>query len=159
MSAKPIDFFAINRRTFLVGLGSATVMLSACGSLSGKVDVDPVSSEISRIIQDKLELVSDAKLLTSTDSKLVQPLQVVIDQNLVHIDALNNFAPSTPSASPTDGKGRTVDLPALSTRCEVFSANNINLACSVSDAELSRRLALIAASEMQHHVLLSGFVA
>jgi hypothetical protein len=63
------------------------------------------------------------------------------------------------SASPSAPTSQGVDLPALTTRCAVFSTNNMELACKLVDAELSRTVALIAASEMQHFALLSGYIA
>lgn len=146
----------LNRRTFLIGIGSVATLLSACGSKSSP-EVDRTASEIQKIISSKETLISDAANLIKTDATLTAPLQVVIDQSRVHIEALSQY--STISSSPTVTEQREVDLPALASRCAVFSTNNIGLACAVTDSEISRTIALIAASEMQHHALLSGYIA
>jgi hypothetical protein len=91
-----------------------------------------------------------------TDATLTAPLQVVIDQSRLHIEALSQY--STIRSSPSVAEPREVNLPALASRCAVFSTNNVGLACTLTDSELSRTIALIAASEMQHHALLSGYI-
>lgn len=145
----------LSRRTFLVGIGSAVTLVSACGSKSSP-DVDGIAGEIQKIISSKEVLISDATNLIKSDAKLAAPLQVVIDQSRQHIEALSQY--STFSASPSATEPREVNLPALASRCAVFSTNNVGLACALTDSELSRTVALIAASEMQHHALLSGYV-
>ena len=147
---------ALNRRTFLIGIGSVATLLTACGSKLSP-EVDRTASEIQEIISAKEVLISDATNLMKTDATLNTPLQVVIDQNRLHIEALSQY--STMSSSPSVAEPREVDLPALASRCAVFSTNNVGLACTLTDSELSRTIALIAASEMQHHALLSGYIA
>ena len=146
----------LNRRTFLIGIGSAVTLVSACGSKSSP-EVNPTAGEIQKIVLSKEALISDATNLMKTDATLTAPLQVVIDQNRLHIEALSQY--SSISSSPSVTEPREVDLPALASRCAVFSTNNVGLACALTDPELSRTVALIAASEMQHHALLSGYIA
>ena len=147
---------ALDRRTFLIGIGSAVTLVSACGSKSSP-EVDRTATEIQKVISSKEVLISDATNLMKTDATLTAPLQVVIDQNRLHIEALSQY--STMSSSPSVAEPREVDLPALASRCAVFSTNNVGLACALSDSELSRTIALIAASEIQHHALLTGYIA
>jgi hypothetical protein len=147
----------LNRRAFLIGVGSVTALVSACGVQQGSQALDPTASEIQKIVWAKEALISDAIGLITSDATLSAPLQVVIDQNRLHIEALSRYL--TVSASPSALTSQGVDLPALTTRCAVFSTNNMELACKLVDAELSRTVALIAASEMQHFTLLSGYIA
>jgi hypothetical protein len=146
---------ALNRRTFLIGIGSVAMLLTACGSKLSP-EVDRTASEIQEIISAKEVLISDATNLMKTDATLTAPLQVVIDQSRLHIEALSQY--STIRSSPSVAEPREVNLPALASRCAVFSTNNVGLACTLTDSELSRTIALIAASEMQHHALLSGYI-
>ena len=149
----------LNRRTFLAGISSTVVLVSSCSISSETPIADPTAGEIEKIVKAKRDLISDATGLISSDPSLISPLQIVIDQNLLHIEGLTPFlsAGSAPSASAMPAQ--ELSLAALVTRCAVFSTNNLNTASAISDAELSRILALIAGSEMQHHVLLTGFVA
>ena len=146
----------LNRRTFLIGIGSAITLLSACGSKSSP-EVDRTATEIHKMISSKEALISDATNLMKADATLTAPLQVVVDQSRLHIEALSQY--SAISSSPSVTEPREVDLPVLASRCAVFSTNNVGLACALTDSELSRTIALIAASEMQHHALLSGYIA
>ncbi len=145
----------LDRRTFLIGIGSAVTVVSACGSKSSSA-VDQTAEEIQKIVSSKETLISDATTLMKAEAQLTAPMQVVIDQNLLHIAALSQYL--TLSSSPSATETRVVDLPTLTSRCAVFSTNNLGLACAITDPELSRTVALIAASEMQHHVLLSGYI-
>ena len=149
----------LNRRTFLAGISSTAVLVSSCSISSETPIADPTAGEIEKIVKAKRDLISDATGLILSDPNLSAPLQIVIDQNLLHIEGLLSYLPdgSSPSASATTSQ--ELSLAALVTRCAVFSTNNLNTASAISDAELSRILALIAGSEMQHHVLLTGFVA
>ena len=134
-------------------------MLSACRSLPGLDTGNSVSKQINDVVHAKLELISDAKTLMAANPELSAPLAAVIDHNLLHIEALKPYALDTTSSSPSPAQTKAITLPGLSTRCEVFSSNNLRAASSLSDPELSRLLALIAGSEMQHHELLNGFIS
>jgi hypothetical protein len=148
----------LSRRTFLAGIGSSAVLISACGVNSGAPASDPVAVAIKGIVQSKQSLISDAANLLKREPSLSASLQVVIDQNLIHIEALSPYLPANSSAAVIAPATQEVNLPALATRCAVFSSNNLSLASRLPDAELSRLLALIAGSEMQHHALLSGLI-
>jgi len=146
----------LNRRVFLVALGSATVLVSSCGVANQTSD--PIASAIDQVVQSKRVLIADATALSKADPQISATLQTVINQNLAHIEALLPYLTpeATPLASATPAPG--VNLPALATRCQVFSANHLNAAISLPDPELSRLLALIAGSEIAHHALLSGLI-
>jgi hypothetical protein len=148
----------LSRRTFLAGIGSTAVLVSACGVKSGASASDPVAAAIEGIVQSKQGLIADATSLLSREQSLSASLQVVIDQNLIHIEALTPHLPASFSTGTTAPAEQEVDLPALTTRCAVFSSNNLGLASNLPDAELSRLLALIAGSEIQHHALLTGLI-
>ena len=148
----------LSRRTFLAGIGSTAVLVSACGVNSGAPASDPSATAIEGIVQAKQGLIADATSLLTREPSLSASLQVVIDQNLIHIEALTPHLPASSSAAATAPATQEVDLPALATRCAVFSSNNLSLASKLPDAELSRLLALIAGSEIQHHALLTGLI-
>ena len=154
-----ITSLVLSRRTFLAGVGSTAVLVGACGVTAEAPASDPAPKEIEKIISLKQILISDATDLIARDPSLGTSLQVVVDQNLIHIAALNSFLTPGSSPSATTTPSRDISLPALATRCAVFSTNNLSVASGLPDAELSRLLALIAGSEMQHHALLSGLIA
>ena len=133
--------------------------MSSCSSSNDTSVVDTTASEIEDIVKAKRELISDATGLIASDPNLSAQLQIVIDQNLVHIEALSPYLSTSATPLPTVSAAQVVELPALVTRCAVFSTNNLATAISLPDPELSRVLALIGGSEMQHHVLLSGLIA
>lgn len=149
----------LNRRTFLAGISSTAVLVSSCSISNDTSVVDTTASEIEDIVKAKRELISDATGLIASDPNLSAQLQIVIDQSLLHIESLTPYL--SPGSSPSESATvpTAISLPAIVTRCAVFSTNNLNTASANSDAELSRILALIAGSEMQHHALLSGLVA
>lgn len=148
----------LSRRTFLAGIGSTAVLVSACGVNSGSPASDPVADAIEGIVQSKQGLIADATNLLAREPSLGASLQVVIDHNLIHIEALTPHLPTNSSDAAAMPATQEVNLPALTTRCAVFSSNNLSLASDLSDAELSRLLALIAGSEIQHHALLTGLI-
>jgi hypothetical protein len=148
----------LSRRTFLAGISSSAVLVSACGVNSGAPASDPAADAIEGIVQSKQGLITDATNLLTREPSLSASLQVVIDQNLIHIEALSPYLPANSSAAATAPATQEVNLPALATRCAVFSSNNLSLASKLPDAELSRLLALIAGSEIQHHVLLTELI-
>ncbi len=149
----------LNRRTFLAGISSTAVLVSSCSIFNDTSVVDTTASEIEDIVKAKRELISDATGLIASDPNLSAQLQIVIDQSLLHIESLTPYL--SPGSSPSESATvpTAISLPAIVTRCAVFSTNNLNTASANSDAELSRILALIAGSEMQHHALLSRLVA
>lgn len=149
----------LNRRTFLAGISSTAVLVSSCSISNDTSVVDTTASEIEDIVKAKRELISDATGLIASDPNLSAQLQIVIDQSLLHIESLTPYLPPGSSPSESATVPTAISLPAIVTRCAVFSTNNLNTASANSDAELSRILALIAGSEMQHHALLSGLVA
>lgn len=149
----------IARRSFLLGAGAAVTVLSACRSLPGMDTGNSASTKINEVVNAKLELIADAKTLMAVSPELSAPLAAVIDHNLLHIEALKPHALDTTSSSPSPSQTKAITLPGLSTRCAVFSNNNLRAASSLSDPELSRLLALIAGSEIQHHELLNGFIS
>ncbi len=149
----------LNRRTFLAGITSTVVLVSSCGASNEIPTVNPAASEIAEIIRAKRQLINDATGLIASDPNLSAPLQIVIDQNLLHIEALTPYLPAASSPSESPLLLQEVSLAALTTRCAVLSTNNLNTASTILDAELSRILALIAGSEIQHHLLLTGFIA
>ena len=151
--------FVLNRRAFLAAIGSATVLVSSCSFAHEATISDPVVDAVEKIVQSKQVLIADAKQLSTTDPTISAALQVVIDQNVVHIEALSPYLLTSATPLPTASAAQVVDLPALATRCAVISTNNLATAISLPDPELSRVLALIAGSEMQHHALLSGLIA
>ena len=146
----------LNRRAFLAALGSVTVLVSSCG-VTGKTS-DPIASAIEKIVQSKRALIADATALGKTDPSIKTALQTVINQNLLHIESLLPYLTSEPTPLTSAATLQEVSLPAIATRCQVFSANHLNAAISTSDSQLSRLLALIAGSEITHHALLSGFI-
>ena len=148
----------LKRRTFLAGIGSVAVLVSSCGATKTSNNSSSVESQIKKIIQEKQELIIDAQALLASNPELSSPLQVLIDQNSAHIEALAKYSPSTEQVSPSPGSPQAVDLSALTTRCAVFSTNHLNTACRLNDAEISRVVSLIAGSEMQHHALLTGYI-
>jgi hypothetical protein len=157
-SANSSKAFTLNRRAFLAALGSTTVLVSSC-SLSNETPIsDPAADAIGKIVQSKQALIADATRLSASDPTVSSALQVVIDQNLVHIDALSPYLSTGATPLATETATQSVTLPALATRCAVFSTNNLSAAISLTEPELSRVLALIAGSEIQHHALLSGLV-
>ena len=149
----------LNRRTFLAGISSTAVLVSSCSISNDTSVVDTTASEIEDIVKAKRELISDATGLIASDPNLSAQLQIVIDQSLLHIESLTPYLSPGSSPSESGTVPTAISLPAIVTRCAVFSTNNLNTASANSDAELSRILALIAGSEMQHHALLSGLVA
>ena len=157
-SANSSNAFVLNRRAFLAAIGSTTVLVSSCSLAKETPVADPLADAIGKIIQSKQALIADATQLSAADPTVSSALQVVIDHNLVHIEALSPYLSSTATALATETAPQTVSLPALATRCAVFSTNNLSTAISLPEPELSRVLALIAGSEMQHHALLSGQV-
>ena len=148
----------LNRRAFLAAIGSTTVLVSSCSLANESPIADPIADAIEKIVQSKQALIADATQLSATDPTVSSALQVVIDQNLVHIDALVPYLSTGTAPLATQSATQLVKLPALATRCAVFSTNNLNTAISLPEPELSRVLALIAGSEIQHHALLSGLV-
>jgi hypothetical protein len=150
--------FVLNRRAFLAAIGSTTVLISSCSFSNEATVSDPVADAIENVVQSKQALISDANRLSATEPTISAALQVVIDQNLLHIEALSPYLSTSAAPLPTESVVPVVNLPALTTRCAVFSTNNLATAISLSDPELSRVLALIAGSEMQHHALLSGLI-
>jgi hypothetical protein len=148
----------LSRRTFLAGIGSTAVLVSACGVNSGASVSDPAAIAIEGIVQAKQGLIADATNLLAREPSLSALLRIVIDQNLIHIEALTPHLPANFSAAASEPATQEVNLPALATRCAVFSSNNLSLASNLPDAELSRLLALIAGSEIQHHALLTGLI-
>ena len=149
----------LKRRTFLAGIGSVAVLVSSCGTTKNSSDINSIENQIERIIQEKQELIIDAQGLLASNPELSSPLQVLIDQNSAHIEALAKYSPSTEHASPSPISPEAIDLSALTTRCAVLSTNHLNTACRLAEAELSRVVSLIAGSEMQHHALLTGYIA
>lgn len=149
----------LKRRTFLAGIGSVAVLVSSCGTTKNSSDINSIENQIERIIQEKQELIIDAQGLLASNPELSSPLQVLIDQNSAHIEALAKYSPSTEHASPSPSSPEAIDLSALTTRCAVLSTNHLNTACRLAEAELSRVVSLIAGSEMQHHALLTGYIA
>jgi hypothetical protein len=149
----------LKRRTFLTGIGSAAVLVSSCGATKDSSNINSIENQIDKIIQEKQELIIDAQGLLASNPELSSPLQVLIDQNSAHIEALAKYSPSTEQASPSPSSPQAIDLSALTTRCAVLSTNHLNTACRLADAEISRVVSLIAGSEMQHHALLTGYIA
>jgi hypothetical protein len=149
----------LNRRAFLVAIGAVTALVSSCSALGEKPAPDATSMEIERIVKAKNELITDAEQLAQLNPALRKPLQAVIDQNLIHIEALSSYIQTFESASANPVSANKVGLPALTTRCAVFSTNNLITAGAIPDAEISRVVALIAGSEMQHYALLSGYIS
>ena len=149
----------LKRRTFLAGIGSVAVLVSSCGTTKNSSDINSIENQIERIIQEKQELIIDAQGLLASNPELSSPLQVLIDQNSAHIEALAKYSPSTEHASPSPSSPEAIDLSAITTRCAVLSTNHLNTACRLAEAELSRVVSLIAGSEMQHHALLTGYIA
>ena len=148
----------LKRRAFLAGIGSAAILVSSCRLPNETTTADPISSEIEKIVQAKRVLISDANRIATTNPELTGPIHVIVDHNLTHIAALSQYLPKSASSSPQAGVSTKVDLPGLATRCAVFSTNHLLTASGLPDPELSRILALIAGSEMQHHALLTGFI-
>ena len=148
----------LSRRIFLAGLGSTVMLVGACNAKPDASLYDPTATEIAKIVNSKRALIADAVDLMARDPSLSNSLQVVIDQNLIHIEALTPYSPSDSSPAAIAPSAKGVGLPGLATRCAVFSNNNLSLASGLSDAELSRLLALVAGSEMQHHALLTGLI-
>jgi hypothetical protein len=157
-SANSSNAFVLNRRAFLAAIGSTTVLVSSCSLANESPIADPIADAIGKIVQSKRALIADATKLSAADPTVSSALQIVIGHNLVHIEALSPYLSSTATALATEVATKPVSLPALATRCAVFSTNNLNAAISLPEPELSRVLALIAGSEMQHHALLSGQV-
>jgi hypothetical protein len=157
-SANSSNAFVLNRRAFLAAIGSTTVLVSSCSLANESPIADPIADAIEKIVQSKQALIADATQLSATDPTVSSALQVVIDQNLVHIDALVPYLSTSTAPLATQSATQLVNLPALATRCAVFSTNNLNTSISLPEPELSRVLALIAGSEIQHHALLSGLV-
>ncbi|MEY3606825.1 MAG: hypothetical protein RL289_1005 [Actinomycetota bacterium] len=143
----------------MAGISSTAVLVSSCSISNDTSVIDTTASEIEDIVKAKRELISDATGLIASDPNLSAQLQIVIDQSLLHIESLTPYLPPGSSSSERATVPTAISLPAIVTRCAVFSTNNLNTASAISDAELSRILALIAGSEMQHHALLSGLVA
>lgn len=150
--------FVLNRRAFLAAIGSATVLVSSCSFANEATISDPVADAVGNIVRSKQALIADATRLSTAEPTFSAALQVVTDQNLVHIEALSPYLLTSATPLPTVSATQVVDLPALATRCAVFSTNNLATAISLPDPELSRVLALIAGSEMQHHALLSRLI-
>lgn len=150
--------FVLNRRAFLAAIGSTAVLVSSCSLVNESPLADPVADAVGKIVQSKQTLIADAIRLSASEPTNGDALQVVIDQNRVHIEALSPYLLTSPTPLPTASATQEVILPALATRCAVFSTNNLATAISLPDPELSRVLALIAGSEMQHHALLSGLI-
>ena len=148
----------LNRRAFLAAIGSTTVLVSSCSFANEATISDPVADAVEKVIQSKQALIADATRLSTSEPTIRAALQVVIDQNLVHIEALSPNLSTSATPLPTVSAAQVVDLPALTTRCALFSTNNLVTAISLPDPELSRVLALIAGSEMQHHALLLGLI-
>ena len=148
----------LNRRAFLAAIGSTTVLVSSCSFANEATISAPVADAVEKIVQSKQALIADATRLSTSEPTIRAALQVVIDQNLVHIEALSPYLITSAAPLPTVSAAQLVDLPALATRCAVFSTNNLVTAISLPDPELSRVLALIAGSEMQHHALLLGLI-
>jgi hypothetical protein len=157
-SANSSNAFVLNRRAFLAAIGSTTVLVSSCSLANESPIADPIADAIGKIVQSKRALIADATQLSAADPTVSSALQVVIDQNLVHIDALAPYLSTSAAPLATQSATQLVNLPALATRCAVFSTNNLNTSISLPEPELSRVLALIAGSEIQHHALLSGLV-
>jgi len=135
----------------LIGVG----LVAACSSTK---PLSPTESDIAQVITDKQILVFDATSLLASSQELKPALKAVISQNLNHIAVLENFletAIPTPSSLPTT----SIDLAAVTSRCAVFSTSHLIVACRSSDPELSRIMAQISASEMQHHALLTGLLS
>ena len=78
--------FVLNRRTFLAGISSTVVLVSSCSVSNEAPITDPTAGEIEKIVKAKRDLISDATGLISSDPSLSSPLQIVIDQNLLHIE-------------------------------------------------------------------------
>ena len=156
--ANSSDAFVLNRRVFLAAIGSTVVLVSSCSLVNETPIADPTANAIEKIVQHKQVLIADAIQLSAADSTVSNALQIVIDQNLVHIEALSQYLSASAPSIATETATQSVNLPALATRCAVFSTNNLNTAISLPEPELARVLALIAGSEMQHHALLSGMM-
>ena len=157
--ASLVGTFVLNRRGFLAALGATSVLVSSCGLATKNSEANTEADAIQRIVQAKHDLIADATQLSATNPAISAPLQVVIEQNRVHLDTLSEYLVTGATPLPAESAIQEINLPALATRCAVFSTNNLNTAISLTEPELSRVLALIAGSEMQHHALLSGFVA
>ena len=142
----------------MVALGASTLLVSSCGVIQNSDSVATVYGELEKIIRAKQELISDAKWLLVAEPALSGPLQVVVDQSLIHVDALASYLPAGASPSPSSVVSESVDLTALAARCKVFSANSLQVASNSPDAEISRVVALIAGSEIQHHAMLIGYI-
>ena len=116
-----------------------------------------METDIAQVIADKQMLIADATNIMATSPELTSALQTVIAQNQSHIAVLGNFV-ATVTPVPSNQPNAAVELADVASRCAVFSTNHLVLACRSSDAEPSRVLAQIAASEMQHHALLTGLL-
>lgn len=149
----------LSRRNFLAGIGSTAVLVSSCTFPRSDPATNSMVNKVEQIVQAKRNLIADAIQIIDTDPSVRSSLQTVIDQNLLHIDALSQYLPAIASPSTTPMTSQDVGLSGLSTRCALISSENLRTACELPDAELSRVLALIAGSEIQHHVLLTGLIA
>ena len=132
----------------LLGIGA----LTACNSelaISPQQDI-----KLLKVIHEKQELVEQANALMRTKPDYVAALTVVVTQNLTQISALEAHLP-TPEPSQSAIQINEIDISALARKCLTHSNQHLKLACQVSDSELSRTLAQIAASETQHQMLLN----
>ena len=141
---------ALSRRGFLALLGIG--VLTACNS---ELAISPQQdTRLLKVIHEKQELVEQANTLIRTKPKYIGALTVVVTQNLVQISALEAHLP-TPEPSQSAIQINEIDISALAKKCLTLSKQHLKLACQISDSELSRTLAQIAASETQHQMLLN----
>jgi len=141
---------ALSRRGFLALLGISA--LTACNS---DLAISPQQdTRLLKVIHEKQELVEQANALIRTKPEYVGALTVLVTQNLAQISALEAHLP-TPEPSQSAIQINEIDISGLARKCLTLSNQHLKLACQVSDSELSRTLAQIAASEMQHQMLLN----
>ena len=126
--------------------------LTACNS---DLAISPQQdTRLLKVIHEKQELVEQANALIRTKPEYVGALTVLVTQNLAQISALEAHLP-TPEPSQSAIQINEIDISGLARKCLNLSNQHLKLACQVSDSELSRTLAQIAASEMQHQMLLN----
>lgn len=137
------------RRAVLLGLSAGALGLTGCGRSQSDADVEPSARPDAQVL-DEFTLIAayDAALVEAEDPLL----RSIRDQHADHVRVLGGDpdaggAPS-PTASATPNRRRLRRLEAAAAR------NRRAAAVASGDVETAQMLALIAASEFQHSLLL-----
>jgi hypothetical protein len=147
------------RRSFLALLSCTGFLVASCGKVAQEPEISAQELGLQTIIAEKTRFILAANTLAASSPIFAPALQIVAEQNALHVAALTKFASlEVPEASASAIPEVGLTLSKLSAQCAAFSNSHLEFACSGISAELSRTLGLIAGSEIMHHAFLNSIL-